>query len=72
MTHTFAGFEKVNGKDALLITSEPDTPSVKVKKPFKLWIEQSTGWPLKGEAAFEISSGSEFTTSVEVTLVRTK
>ena len=70
MTHTFEGFESVNGKEALLITSTSENPTVNILKPIKLWIEKSTGWPMKGEGTFEVTSQDGYKAKTVVSLIR--
>ena len=70
MTYAFEGFESVDGREAFLISSKSDSPSINVLKPIKIWIEKSTGWPMKGEGEFEVISEGGFKSSTAITLVR--
>lgn len=70
MRHRFGGFEKVGEKDAFVIISESDSPTVKIIEPLKVWIEVSTGWPLKGEGKFEVTDGLNYSNVSEVELTR--
>jgi len=70
MTHTFEGFASVDGREAFLISSKSDSPSINVLKPIKIWIETSTGWPIKGEGEFEVVSNEGFKSTTAMTLRR--
>ena len=70
MIHTFEGSQKVDGKDTFLISSEPEHPGITMLKPIRIWIEQSTGWPIKGEGAFAVTTLENYKATTTVSLKR--
>ena len=70
VTHTFEGFESMNGREAFLIASTSESPTVNIIKPIKLWVERSTGWPIKGEGKFEVISQEGYKAVTVVSLIR--
>ena len=70
VTHTFEGFEKVNGKETAIINSNPGHASVTVIKPIRTWVEISNGWPLKAEGTLEVNSQGDVKTTTTMSLAR--
>ena len=57
LTYRFEGIEMVDGIETAKISGSPqDSPGVKMTKPFRIWIESSTGWPIKGEGEFDVAA----------------
>jgi hypothetical protein len=71
MTYTVAGFEKVDGKDAIAITgSHEGITDVESIKPVKVWYEIGTGWPLKGSCEYQIRIGGDSNLDIAFELKR--
>ena len=71
MTYTVAGFEKVDGMDAIVVTGTHEgTPEVEMVKPVKTYYDVATGFPIRGEGSYLMHPTSDSKLSVSFSMKR--